>query len=72
MRDFARLLRKHEDGILAYFDVPITNGLVEAMNNNAKLISHRARGYRSSKTFATLMLHCMGGLKMPDSVHRFA
>jgi transposase len=72
MRDFARMLRKHEDGILAYFDVPITNGLVEAMNNNAKVISHRARGYRSSKTFATLMLHCMGGLKMPDSVHRFA
>ena len=72
MRDFARMLRKHEDGILAYFDVPINNGMVEAMNNNAKVISHRARGYRSSKTFSTLMLHCMGGLKMPDSVHRFA
>ena len=72
MRDFAWMLRKHEEGILAYFDVPITNGMVEAMNNNAKAISHRARGYRSGKTFSTLMLHCMGRLKMPDVVHRFA
>jgi transposase len=72
MRDFARMLRKHEDGILACVEVPITNGMVEAMNNNAKVISHRARGCRSSKTFATLRLHCMENLKMPDSVHRFA
>ena len=72
MRDFAWMLRKHEDGVLAYFDARISNGMVEAMNNNAKVISHRARGYRSAKTFSTLMLHCMGGLKMPDFVHRFA
>ena len=72
MRDFAWMLRKHEDGVLAYFDARISNGMVEAMNNNAKVISHRARGYRSAKTFSTLMLHCMGGLKMPEFVHRFA
>jgi transposase len=72
MRDFAWMLRKHEDGVLAYFDARISNGMVEAMNNNAKVISHRARGYRSAKTFSTLMLHCMGDLKMPDFVHRFA
>ena len=72
MRDFAWMLRKHEAGVLAYFDARISNGMVEAMNNNAKAISHRARGYRSAKTFSTLMLHCMGGLKMPYFVHRFA
>ncbi len=71
MSDLAKL-RKHEDGTLAYFDVPITNGMVEAMNNNAKAISHRAMGYRSGKTFSTLMAHCMGRLKMPDVVYGFA
>jgi len=37
------MLRRHEEGILAYFDIRIDNGIVEAMNNNAKTISHRAR-----------------------------
>ena len=72
MRKFAWLLRNHEEGILAYFDFYINNGVVEAMNNNAKSISHRARGYRSSKTFSTLLLHCLGDLKMPRWVHKFS
>lgn len=31
LRDFAWMLRRHEDGILAYFDCRIDNGAVEAM-----------------------------------------
>lgn len=72
MRDFAWLLRNHEEGVLAYFNLPIDNGAVEAMNNNAKAVSHRARGYRSPNTFSTLLLHCLGDLKMPHFVHKFA
>jgi transposase len=72
MSDFAWMLREHEEGILSYSKLPIDNGAVEAMNNNAKAISHRARGYRSSKTFSTILLHCLGGLSMPQVVHRFA
>jgi len=72
MRDFARMLRKHQEGVLAYFDLPIDNGAVEAMNNNAKAISHRARGYRSPNIFSTLLLHCLGDLKMPSCVHKFS
>jgi len=72
MRKFAWLVRKHEKGILAYSELAIDNGAVEAMNNNAKAISHQARGYRSPKTFSTLLMHCMGKLKEPDWVHRFA
>ena len=72
MRDFAWLLREHEEGILAYSDLPIDNGSVEAMNNNAKAISHRARGYRSSRTFSTILMHCLGGLELPFWVHRFS
>jgi len=72
MSDFAWMLRAHEEGILSYAKLPIDNGAVEAMNNNAKAISHRARGYRSSKTFSTILLHCLGGLDMPKLVHRFA
>ncbi|MGH9893202.1 MAG: ISL3 family transposase, partial [bacterium] len=70
---FAWTLRRHEDGVLAWFDIPIDNGAVEAMNNNAKAISHRARGYRTARVFTLAMLHCMGGLELPEwTVHRFA
>ncbi|MPZ91103.1 MAG: hypothetical protein GEU68_05660 [Actinobacteria bacterium] len=66
------MLRKHQDGILAYFDCRIDNGLVEAMNNNAKAISHRARGFRTERAFTLAMLHCLGGLELPQTAHKFA
>lgn len=72
MRDFAWLLRRHEEEILNWFKVPITNGKVEAMNNNVKAVSHRSRGFRSEKWFNTIMLHCLGKLPMPEFVHKFA
>jgi transposase len=68
MRDFAWMLRRHEEGILAYFDHRIDNGAVEAMNNNAKAISHRARGFRSEKAFTLAMLHCLGNLELPPGL----
>jgi transposase len=71
MRDFAWLMRRHQDGILNWFNVPIDNGRVEAMNNNAKAISHRARGYRSETTFTLALMHCLGALPLPETVHRF-
>lgn len=72
MRRFAWMLRRHEDGILAWIRTPIDNGAVEAMNNNAKAISHRARGYRTEKTFTLAMLHCLGKLSLPQTTHKFS
>lgn len=37
------------------------------MNNNAKAISHRARGFRSERAFTLAMLHCLGDLELPPS-----
>jgi transposase len=52
MRDFAWMIRRHQEDILSYFKVPIDNGCVEALNNKAKAISHRAFGYRTAETFS--------------------
>jgi transposase len=71
MRDFAWMLRRHEDGILAYFLLRIDNGATEAMNNNAKQVSHRAHGFRTPGTYATNLYHCLGQLPLPETVHRF-
>jgi transposase len=71
LRDFAWMLRRHEEGILAYFGLRIDNGVVEAMNNNAKVISRRARGYRSEATFSLALIHGLGKLDLPECQHRF-
>lgn len=71
MRNFAWMLRRKEENILSYFDMPISNGSVEGLNNKAKVISHRAYGFRSAKNYIRNLYHCMGGLPEPQIMHRF-
>ncbi len=71
MRDFAWMLRRHEEGILSYFDERISNGAVEGMNNKAKVVSHRCYGFRTAATYITALYHCLGDLPEPQLVHRF-
>ncbi len=72
MQEFGILLKRHEENILTYFDMPISNGAVEGLNNKAKIISHRAYGFRSAKNYILNLYHCMANLPMPTSLHRFA
>ena len=71
MRDFAWMVRRHQDDILNYFKVPIDNGAVEGLNNKAKAISHRAYGYRTAETFKLALYHGMGKLPEPQLTHKF-
>ena len=71
MRDFAWMLRRHEEDILNYFTERISNGAVEGMNNKAKVVSHRCYGFRTAKTYITALYHCLGNLPEPNLVHRF-
>jgi transposase len=71
MRNFAWTLRNHQEGVLAWFLVPLDNGATEAMNNNAKAVAHRAHGYRTPATFTLSLLHCLGRLPLPPLPHRF-
>lgn len=71
MRDFAWMVRRHEEGILNYFKVPISNGIVEGLNNKAKVISHRAYGYRSFENYRLALYLCMGKLPRPETNFKF-
>jgi len=71
MRDFAWMLRRHEEDILSYFDERISNGAVEGMNNKAKVLSHRSYGFRTASNYITALYHCLGKLPEPKLVHRF-
>jgi transposase len=71
MRDFAWMLRRHEEELLDYFLLRIDNGAVEGLNNKAKVVSHRCYGFRTAGTFITALYHCLGDLPEPELVHRF-
>ena len=71
MRDFAWMLRRHQEGILSYFKSRIDNGAVEGMNRKAKVVSQRAYGYRTFETFSLALYHVLGDLPMPELTHKF-
>jgi len=71
IRKFAWMIRRHQDDILNYFKCRIDNGAVEALNNKAKAISHRAFGYRTAQTFSLALYHGMGKLPLPQLTHKF-
>jgi transposase len=72
MRDFAWMLRRRQDDLMNYFRMPIHNGTVEGLNNKAKVISHKAYGFRTAKNYIRNLFHCMAELPMPKTVHTFA
>lgn len=71
MRDFAWMVRRHEDDILNYFRMPIDNGTVEGLNNKAKLVIHKAYGFRTATNYIRNLYHCLGDLPLPKTVHTF-
>lgn len=71
MRDFAWMVRRHEKDILNYFKMPIDNGTVEGLNNKAKLVIHKAYGFRTAQNYIRNLYHCLGDLPLPKTVHTF-
>ncbi|MGB9743627.1 MAG: transposase, partial [Minisyncoccales bacterium] len=45
LRDFAYLLRRHEEGIVAWTRLRISNGALEGMNNKIKSVNGRLMDY---------------------------
>lgn len=62
---FARMIRKHLDGILAWTKLRITNGALEGMNNKVKLVSHRSYGFRNDDRYMEAIYHNCGKLPLP-------
>jgi len=64
---FARMIRGHLDGILAWTTVRLSNGALEGMNNKVRIVSHRAYGFRKTETYITAIWHGCGALPLPPS-----
>ncbi len=65
-QQFARMLREHLGGILAWTKLRITNGALEGMNNKVKLVSHRSYGFRNDDRYIEAIYHNCGNLPLPE------
>jgi transposase len=53
---FSETLEKHRDGVLAYFDFPISTGPLEGTNNKIKTLQKQAYGFRDMEFFKLKIL----------------
>ena len=64
IKDTARTIKKHRDGILNWFDSSIANGLIEGINSLVQAAKAKARGYRSTRTLKAITYLLAGKLDL--------
>lgn len=64
MIEAARTIKRHQDGILRWFDTRIANGLIEGINSLVQAAKAKARGYRSSDNLKAIIYLIAGKLEM--------
>ncbi|KAF7961338.1 transposase [Cupriavidus sp. UYMU48A] len=62
MKEVARMIRKHFDGIVAWAQTRQTNGFLEALNGLFQAAKRKARGYVSVNTMRTVIFLIAGKL----------
>ena len=73
MKKMAKSLRKHKPLILNWFRAKkaFSSGIVEGLNNKAKLATKKAYGFKSFECAEIALYHQMGGLPDPPTTHIF-
>lgn len=64
----AKTIRKHLDGIVAYIELQLTNGLVEGINAKSRMISRRAYGFHSAHALMAMIMLCSGGIMLSPAL----
>lgn len=60
----ARMLKKHLENILTYFECYITNAVSEGLNSKIQTIKANARGFRNFENYRTSILFFCGKLEL--------
>ena len=73
MKKIARMCRRHRELILNWFKAKgaISNGIVEGLNNKAKLTIRKSYGFRSPEILEMALYHALGKLPEPKLTHEF-
>nr|VFJ61753.1 MAG: Transposase [Candidatus Kentron sp. FW]VFJ61992.1 MAG: Transposase [Candidatus Kentron sp. FW] len=74
MKRVARMLRRHRPLLLNWFRAKgqFSSGIVEGLNNKAKLTTRKAYGFRTYHGIEIALYHALGNLTVPKSTHRFS
>ena len=64
MKQVARTIKTHKEGILRWFDSRIANGLIEGINSLVQAAKAKARGYRNSETLKVVTYMVAGKLDL--------
>ena len=69
MKKIASSLRNHRELILNYFRAQklLSSGVVEGLNNKAKVTMRRSYGFRTYRVLELALYHSLGKLPEPDS-----
>ena len=73
MKKIAKMLRAHRDLILNYFQAKkqFPSGVVEGLNNKAKVTMRKSYGFRTFRITALALYHALGKLPEPELTHEF-
>lgn len=71
MKKIARSLRQHRELILNYFRAQklILSGVVEVLNNKAKVTMRKSYGFRTYRVLGLALYHSLGKLPEPELTH---
>ena len=74
IKKMAKQFRQHRELILNYFHArkAYSSGVVEGLNNKAKLTSRKHYGFRGDKTREIALYHELGALPEPELGYKFA
>ena len=72
-KKIARSLRQHRELILNYFHAQklISSGVVEGLNNKAKVTMRKSYGFRTYRVLELVLYHSLGRLPEPELTHDF-
>ena len=73
LKKFARTVRNHRELLLNYFRArkAFSSGIVEGLNNKAKVTMRKAYGCRTFKMLELALYHVLGKLPEPKPTHTF-
>ena len=73
VKKFARTVRSHRELLLNYFRArkQFSSGVIEGLNNKAKVTMRKAYGYRTFRIAELSLFHVLGKLPEPKLAHDF-
>lgn len=73
MKKVAKTIRKHQDLLINWFlaNGKISAGIVEGLNNKAKLTIRKSYGFRTDDALEIALYHGLGNLPEPKHTHEF-